>query len=561
MAYSQVELYKKAQELLGGKGVVKRVAPTSPRRTGFPTDTSMYANIIDKSVKAWSDKQDKDAAKATRVADQAAARSMFEDYMEPQPAWKAEEYGSTPKTLRDAGFKVSMSDALGDQSLEGDEPADQNWMTADESKQFYNAEATKAQADFDAENPYGINALKDSYATANKPSMIDQLMGNQPPAAVEGEITGAMRMALMGDSARKRESDEARLLTEQDARVKYTRGLEAEGRGQEYKMALAAYKRKNGVGAKYSNSPIWGTDENGKSVLMQTNNAGGELRIAKLPPGVTAQRGQISFRDLGDKLAIFDADGTFIGFRPKGLPPERVVTKAGVVTLPPVPGKETSNGNNQTSSATGIPGVIAIEPLPVTNKQLASQINSQIRPMVEARKTGQLALDLIDANKDGVIPMSGTFSQIASWNSDSNQGILLSYIENLKSPNVLGAMMALKEASSTGATGFGQLNIKELDILINRLGALNAKDTHVEVLRRSIVSVNDSFDSVINMVKKNVSEEKLKELELHKLFYPPNSSRVKTETNASPVSDAAKESDVTQEMWNNMSPEDRKLFQ
>mgnify|MGYP003652552934 CR=1 FL=1 len=247
--YSQVKLFEDAAELLGGKGVVKRVAPTSPRRTGFPTDTSMYANIIDKSVKAWSDKQDKDAAKATRVADQAAARSMFEDYMEPQPAWKAEEYGSTPKTLRDAGFKVSMSDALGDQSLEGDEPADQNWMTADESKQFYNAEATKAQADFDAENPYGINALKDSYATANKPSMIDQLMGNQPPAAVEGEITGAMRMALMGDSARKRESDEAKLLAEQDARVKYTRGLEAEGRKADRTIAATALDNTNKVEA------------------------------------------------------------------------------------------------------------------------------------------------------------------------------------------------------------------------------------------------------------------------------------------------------------------------
>ena len=40
-----------------------------------------------------------------------------------------------------------------------------------------------------------------------------------------------------------------------------------------------------------------------------------------------------------------------------------------------------------------------------------------------------------------------------------------------------------------------------------------------------------------------------------------NKSNVTQNSNASPVPDAAKESDVTQEMWNSMSPEDRKLFQ
>ena len=248
--YSQVKLFEDAAELLGGKGVVENKTLPSSKKTDLPTDTSMYAEILSKFGKAFSDKQDKDAAKATRVADQAAARSMFEDYREPQPAWKAAEYGSTPKTLRDAGFKASMSDVLGDQGLEGDEPADQNWMTPAESQQFYNAEATKAQADFDAENPYGMAAVNaGSYGVPGRQSMIDKLMGNPPPAAVEGEITGAMRMALMGDSARKRESDEAKLLAEQDARVKYTRGLEAEGRKADRTIAATALDNTNKVEA------------------------------------------------------------------------------------------------------------------------------------------------------------------------------------------------------------------------------------------------------------------------------------------------------------------------
>ena len=246
------------------------------------------------------------------------------------------------------------------------------------------------------------------------------------------------------------------------------------------------------------------------------NNAGGDARIAALPPGVTAQRGQISYQDLGDKIAIFDANGQFIGYRVKGLAGKSNIKGKNIIIQPPVSGEQLKSGKSSP---------IKVEQIPVTNKQLASEINSQIRPMVEARRTGQLALDLIDSDKDRIIPISGTVSQIKSWLSDTDQGVLKSYVENLKSPNVLGAMMALKEASSTGSTGFGQLNIKELDILINRLGALNVNETNVKVLRRSIVSINNSFDSVVNMVKKNVPEEKLKEIGLHKLFYGESDSK------------------------------------
>jgi uncharacterized membrane protein len=223
--YSQSELFKKALKLTGGKGVAKRVVPISAKKTGFDTNESMYADILAQLGGAYSDKLDAEATKRDRDA----ADEMLEDYLKPQPAWKVEDDGSTPKTLRDAGFNVSMSDALGDQSLEGDEPADQNWMTADESKQFYNDEADRQQKDFDTRYLSGIDALKGSYATPGRQSMIDKLTGNTPADTV-GPMTRSMKLALMRDSAGKRESDEARLLAEQDARVKYTRGIEGEAR-------------------------------------------------------------------------------------------------------------------------------------------------------------------------------------------------------------------------------------------------------------------------------------------------------------------------------------------
>jgi hypothetical protein len=223
--YSRVKLYKDAEKLLGGEGVAKRVAFKAPGKAKYDTDAGMIAAIMEKLGGAYSDKLDAEATNRDRDA----ADEMLEDYLKPQPAWKVEDDGSTPKTLRDAGFNVSMSDALGDQSLEGDEPADQNWMTADESKQFYNDEADRQQKDFDTRNPSGIDALKGSYATPGRQSMIDKLTGNTPEDTV-GPMTRSMKRALGRDSAGKRESDEARLLAEQDARVKFERGIQKEGR-------------------------------------------------------------------------------------------------------------------------------------------------------------------------------------------------------------------------------------------------------------------------------------------------------------------------------------------
>ena len=64
---------------------------------------------------------------------------------------------------------------------------------------------------------------------------------------------------------------------------------------------------------------------------MQSSSAGGPLRVAKLPPGVTAQRGQTSRVDLGNKWAILDANGTVIGHQPKGIDPEKTPEHAGSV--------------------------------------------------------------------------------------------------------------------------------------------------------------------------------------------------------------------------------------
>ena len=233
---------KRTTPLLGASGKLERtkISDSSPKTV---------LGGMNQVLRAYFSKREKEEAKEKDAADRAAAMEMFKDYTKPQAEWDVEKYGSTPKTLRDAGFNVSMSDALGDQSLEGDEPADQNWMTGKESQEFYDEQAAKEQRDFDAENRYGIDALEDSYAPATgELSMIDKLMGKKKGTS-EGPETVDMRYALMKDAVSEEGKRKARLLAEQDARVKNTRGIEAEARKANRVIDAAFLKNQQEVAA------------------------------------------------------------------------------------------------------------------------------------------------------------------------------------------------------------------------------------------------------------------------------------------------------------------------
>lgn len=106
-----------------------------------------------------------------------------------------------------------------------------------------------------------------------------------------------------------------------------------------YTGSFEEFKQISGSGGqeKFGNSPIWGTDANGNPVLMQPSNRGGVKQV-DLPPGVTPQRGQTQRIDLGNEIAILDANGQFIARVPKGIAPDRKIDDGRVVTLPGVPG-------------------------------------------------------------------------------------------------------------------------------------------------------------------------------------------------------------------------------
>lgn len=69
----------------------------------------------------------------------------------------------------------------------------------------------------------------------------------------------------------------------------------------------------------YSLDPVWGTDDKGNAVLLQTSNRGGPARQVQLPPNVTAQPGGVQKHDLGTEWALTDRNGALIGRIPKDL--------------------------------------------------------------------------------------------------------------------------------------------------------------------------------------------------------------------------------------------------
>lgn len=66
----------------------------------------------------------------------------------------------------------------------------------------------------------------------------------------------------------------------------------------------------------YGMSPIWGTDAEGKPVLLQASNRGG-VKPVNLPEGVTPQRGQLLKVDTGTEILTTDQNGQIVSRIPK----------------------------------------------------------------------------------------------------------------------------------------------------------------------------------------------------------------------------------------------------
>lgn len=183
--------------------------------------------------------------------------------------------------------------------------------------------------------------------------------------------------------------------------------------------------------------------------------------------------------------------------------------------------KRNPDGTVYIDPATGLPEIVRIPGSPAALEaeaaaaddaaQEGAAIASSLEGAEKTLSSTQAVLDLID-NSD--TPVTGTGSRPLAVISGTPAGRVRSYVGTLQSGVALGAMQRLKEASSTGATGFGALSAPELQLLINDIGALDPDNTEPDIFRATIARIDGRARRVVADIRKNVSPERIAELGL-----------------------------------------------
>lgn len=154
-------------------------------------------------------------------------------------------------------------------------------------------------------------------------------------------------------------------------------------------------------------------------------------------------------------------------------------------------------------------------PAAIDEAAAAGQRDAQtVSDAQKAETTLDATRSVLDILDKADTPATGTLSRPFAAFSGTPAGRVRSYVGTLQSGVALGAMQRLKEASATGATGFGALSAPELNLLINDIGALDPDNTEPDIFRKTIERIQDRSRRVAEDIVKNVSPERIQELGL-----------------------------------------------
>lgn len=374
---------------------------------------------------------------------------------------------------------------------------------------------------------YGLSPEEVQKQKANDMGLLGLITGasilanNQPGVGFgqsvgQGVLTGAQGYMSMQNQREAAQTKAMMALPNSVREYAFAKRQGFDGTFEEFRRKQAALSGKMG------NTPIWMTGPDGKPAIAQLSSAGG-LTVAKTPEGFTPQRGQIHYTDTGNGTVMTDANGVFIGMLPKGFAPKREIVGGNVVTLPGQPGgpiqaPNTGAAPNNVPPAPQPslpPSVPSVTPLPKTPDQERSSTEAAVSVADSVLATiGNIRTEM----KDSILPATGTISAVPRMLSSTSAGKVGEYIKTLQSPIALGAMQRLKEASASGATGFGSLNTKELEILINDLGSLNP-NADATVLNQALDRIEARYKRVLENVKKTVPAERLREMGFYDVVY------------------------------------------
>jgi hypothetical protein len=210
-----------------------------------------------------------------------------------------------------------------------------------------------------------------------------------------------------------------------------------------------------------------------------------------------------------------------------------------------------------TDPQTGARSMRPIEGGPAWQDQQAEATQQDVKTISGVEKASAMLEDVAAAKdilRTSGVAASGTLSRPLSVLSNTPAGRLRAYLQPLTSGTALNAMMRLKEASSTGATGFGQMNQKELQLLIDDIGALNPDTTDPDILIKTLDRIETRYKRVADDIKKNVSPDRLKELGLDQLLGTSAGMGGGATSGIAPDG-------IDPAVWQYMTPEERALWQ
>ena len=223
--------------------------------------------------------------------------------------------------------------------------------------------------------------------------------------------------------------------------------------------------------------------------------------------------GNLHFQNLGDRVVgLNPASGKPVVSMPKGISPEQEPELKRRQSQESAIGTQVGEAQGQAAARTIEGSDAEIEAKEKKERQDVKDIDRVEGGVRILEYTGEIKK--LFANSKAPWALSGTASVPGGLYSDTPAGVLRSYVESLKSPVVLGAMLRLKDASASGATGFGQMNLKELQILIDQIGALNPNTTNHRVFLRTVNRIEGVYKRIIKRVQDTVPREDLERLNL-----------------------------------------------
>lgn len=136
---------------------------------------------------------------------------------------------------------------------------------------------------------------------------------------------------------------------------------------------------------------------------------------------------------------------------------------------------------------------------PVAGSKAEKQLTEEQAKALENYST---KLDSLASVKQSVADaLALTSKGTTGWNSygkyipGSKAMALSDYIKNIKSNATLDTIKDMKEQSKTGATGFGALNLKELETIESAINVLNQTNDE-KVVKQQLKLINDYFSKI-----------------------------------------------------------------